>query len=40
VRQGLACGAAAYLAKPFDPRDLVATVRRLTRRSEAGVTGG
>ncbi|WP_406145933.1 PleD family two-component system response regulator [Streptomyces sp. NBC_01012] len=37
VDSGVAAGVDAFLAKPFDPRELVRMVRRLARRGEAPV---
>jgi DNA-binding response OmpR family regulator len=37
---GLEIGADDYLAKPFDPRELVARIRAIMRRTQEGVPGG
>jgi len=36
---GLEIGADDYLAKPFDPRELVARIRAILRRTQEGVAG-
>ena len=36
---GLEIGADDYLAKPFDPRELVARIRAILRRTQEGVPG-
>ncbi len=36
---GLEIGADDYLAKPFDPRELVARIRAILRRTREGIPG-
>jgi CheY-like chemotaxis protein len=40
VQRGLSFGAAAYLTKPFDPAEVVETVRRLAEAGDAADAGG